>query len=144
LHHILTTRMEPWASLSHQHYTQKLHMEHSLCLSFYLRCRLRGYTVGTTMGFSAKIVEALAPQSRCRISWKCRLYHMRTCSTHHRETGSGHLLNEGLRGYYRGRYPGYRGPPVMAQTSGYDRFPPAANGWGIIHPVPGNGLTTSG
>jgi hypothetical protein len=23
----------------------------------------------------------------------------------------------------------YRGPPVMAQNFGYDRFPPAANGW---------------
>jgi hypothetical protein len=30
----------------------------------------------------------------------------------------------------------------MAQNSGYDRFPPAANGWGTIHPILGNGSTT--
>jgi hypothetical protein len=34
---------------------------------------------------------------------------------------------------YRGRY---RGPPVMAQNSGYDQFPPVAKGWEIIHFVP--------
>jgi hypothetical protein len=40
---------------------------------------------------------------------------MRTCSTHHQVIGSGHPLNGGLRGYYRGRYPGYHGPPVTTK-----------------------------
>jgi hypothetical protein len=34
------------------------------------------------------------------------------------------------------KYPGYRKSPVTAQNSTYDRFPPAANGWGTIHLVP--------
>jgi hypothetical protein len=34
------------------------------------------------------------------------------------------------------KYPGYYGPSVMAQISGYEQFPPAANGWGSIHLVP--------
>jgi hypothetical protein len=38
-------------------------MELRLYLSFYLRRNLGGYTVGTTMGFPVKFVEALAPQS---------------------------------------------------------------------------------
>jgi hypothetical protein len=33
-------------------------------------------------------------------------------------------------------YPGYNWLPVTAQSFGHDRFPPAANGWGTIHPVP--------
>jgi hypothetical protein len=41
-------------------------------------------------------------------------------------------------------YPVYRGPLVMAQNSGYDRFPPTANGWGTKYPIPRNGLTTPG
>jgi hypothetical protein len=41
-----------------------VHMELSLCLSFYLRCSLGGYTVSTTVGFPVEIMEALAPQSR--------------------------------------------------------------------------------
>jgi hypothetical protein len=36
-------------------------MEFSLRLSFYLRCSLGGYMVGTTAGFLVKIMEALAP-----------------------------------------------------------------------------------
>jgi hypothetical protein len=40
---------------------QLVHMKLSLRLSFYLRCSLGGYTVGTTLGFSVKIMEALAP-----------------------------------------------------------------------------------
>jgi hypothetical protein len=32
-------------------------------------------------------------------------------------------------------YPRYRGPPVMAHSSIYDRFPPVANGWRTIHPI---------
>jgi hypothetical protein len=38
-------------------------MELSLRMSFYLRCNLRGYTVGTTPGFLVEIVEALDMQS---------------------------------------------------------------------------------
>jgi hypothetical protein len=30
---------------------------------------------------------------------------MRTYSAHHRVTGSGHPLNEGIGGYYRGKLP---------------------------------------
>jgi hypothetical protein len=33
-------------------------------------------------------------------------------------------------------YPGYRGPLVTTQNSGYDWFPPVTNGWGTIHPIP--------
>jgi hypothetical protein len=36
-------------------------MELRLCLSFYLRCILGGYLVGTTVGFLGDIVEALVP-----------------------------------------------------------------------------------
>jgi hypothetical protein len=35
-------------------------MELSLCLSFYLKHRLGGYTVGTTAGFRVELMEALA------------------------------------------------------------------------------------
>jgi hypothetical protein len=34
------------------------------------------------------------------------------------------------------KYPGYRGSPVTTQNFGYDRFPPAVNDWGTIHPIP--------
>jgi hypothetical protein len=33
-------------------------------------------------------------------------------------------------------YPVYRRPMVMAQDFGYDWFPPTANGWGTMHPIP--------
>jgi hypothetical protein len=36
-------------------------MSNCFCLSFYLRCSLGGYTVGTTAGFPVEIIEALAP-----------------------------------------------------------------------------------
>jgi hypothetical protein len=39
-------------------------MELSLHLSFYLRCSLGGYTVGTIAGFPVEVVEALAQQPR--------------------------------------------------------------------------------
>jgi hypothetical protein len=60
-HHILTTQIEPWSfiKLTAQNYV--VHMELSLCLSFYLRRSLGG----TTVGLLVKIVEALAPRSRC-------------------------------------------------------------------------------
>jgi hypothetical protein len=80
-------------------------MELSLCLSFYLRRSLRGYTVGTTAGFLVEIVEALAPQSRHRILWECPQYHMSTCPTDRRVTGSVHLLDRGLGGYCWGKIP---------------------------------------
>jgi hypothetical protein len=28
----------------------------------------------------------------------------------------------------------------MGHNSGYDRFPPVANGWGMIHPIPDKAL----
>jgi hypothetical protein len=34
------------------------------------------------------------------------------------------------------KYLGYYGPLIMTQNSGYDRFPPVANGWETIHPIP--------
>jgi hypothetical protein len=33
------------------------------------------------------------------------------------------------------KYSEYHRPLVTTQNSGYDRFPPEANGWGFIHPV---------
>jgi hypothetical protein len=57
--------MEPWGFIKSLVQNQAVHMmELGLCLSIYLRCSLGGKTVGTTTGFLAEIVEALAPQSR--------------------------------------------------------------------------------
>jgi hypothetical protein len=61
-HHILTTRMEPRGFIKPFVSNQAVYMELSLCLSFYLRCSLGGYTVGTTVGFPIEIVQALVPQ----------------------------------------------------------------------------------
>jgi hypothetical protein len=72
LHHILTTQMEPWALIKPSVSYQALHMELSLHVSFYLRRSLRGYTVGTNMGFPVGIMEALAPQPRHRIPRMCQ------------------------------------------------------------------------
>jgi hypothetical protein len=63
LHNILTTRMESWDFIKSSALYLSIYMELSLRLSFYLRCSLGGYTVGTTAGFSVEIVEALGPQS---------------------------------------------------------------------------------
>jgi hypothetical protein len=60
LHHILTTRMEPWDFIKSSVLYLLVDIDLSLCLSFYLRCNLRGYTVGSTARFLVKIVEALA------------------------------------------------------------------------------------
>jgi hypothetical protein len=60
LHHNLTTQMVPWGLIKSSALYQSVHMELSIRLSFYLRRSLRGYMVGTTAGFPAKIVEALA------------------------------------------------------------------------------------
>jgi hypothetical protein len=82
LHHILTTWMEPLDFIKSSALYLLVHMDLSLLLSFYLRCSLEGYTVGTITGFPVKIMEALAPQSHCQIPRKCPQYHMSTCSTH--------------------------------------------------------------
>jgi hypothetical protein len=70
---------------------------------------------------------------------------MSTYFAHRRVTGSGHPLNGGLGGYYRGNLPrelwatGY-----IPKNLGYNRFPLGANGWGTKHPVLGNDPTTQG
>jgi hypothetical protein len=79
-HHILTTRRESWGFIKSSASYQSVHMKLSLRLSFYLRRNLGGYIVGITTGFPAKIIEALALQSRHRIPRKCPQYHMGTCS----------------------------------------------------------------
>jgi hypothetical protein len=90
------------------------HMKLSIRLNFYLRRSLGGYTVGTTAGFPVEIIEDLTPQTHRQISWKCPQYHMSTYSVHHRVTGSGHPLNGGLGGYYRGNL------PWVPWVTGYD------------------------
>jgi hypothetical protein len=70
-YHILTTQTEPWGFIKLSVQNKAVQIELSLRLSFYLRCSLGGYTVGTTTGFPAKIVEALAQQPHRRIPWKC-------------------------------------------------------------------------
>jgi hypothetical protein len=81
-HHILTTQMELWDFIKSSTLYLSVHMELSLCLSFYLRCNLGGYMVGTNARFPLEIVVALAPQSHRRTPWKCTPYHMSTYSTH--------------------------------------------------------------
>jgi hypothetical protein len=56
----MTTQMEPWGFIKSLALYHKIHMELSLNMSFYLRCSLGGYMVGTTAGFPVEIVEALA------------------------------------------------------------------------------------
>jgi hypothetical protein len=74
--------MEPWDFIESLALYQSVHMEPSLRLSFYLRRNLWDYTVGTTTGFSVKIVEALAPQSHHRMSWMFPQYHISTYYAH--------------------------------------------------------------
>jgi hypothetical protein len=69
--HILTIQIKLWGFIKPSASNQAVHTELSLRLSFYLRCNLGGYTVGTTMGFPVEIVEDLASQSHHRIPWKC-------------------------------------------------------------------------
>jgi hypothetical protein len=52
--------MEPWDFIKSSVLYLLVDIDLSLCLSFYLRCNLRGYTVGSTARFLVKIVEALA------------------------------------------------------------------------------------
>jgi hypothetical protein len=70
-HYILTTQTEPWGFNKSSVQNNVEHMELSLCLRFYLRRSLRGYTVGATMGFTIEIIEALALQPCRRILQKC-------------------------------------------------------------------------
>jgi hypothetical protein len=55
--------MEPWDFIKSSALYLSVHMELSLCLRFYLRRSLGGYTVGTTVEFPVEIIEALASQS---------------------------------------------------------------------------------
>jgi hypothetical protein len=55
--------MEPWGFIKSSALYILVHIELSLRLGFYLRHSLGASTVGTTVGFPVKIVEALAPQS---------------------------------------------------------------------------------
>jgi hypothetical protein len=67
-HYIHTTRTEPWGFIKSSVQNQAVHMELSLCLSFYLKCSLEGYMGNTTTVFLVKTMELLAPQSCHRIS----------------------------------------------------------------------------
>jgi hypothetical protein len=95
-HHILTTQTEPWDFIKLSALYLSVHIEFSLRLSFYIKCSLRGYMVGTTAGIPIEIMEALALQSHRRILRKCSQYHMSTYSAHCQVTGSDHPLNGGL------------------------------------------------
>jgi hypothetical protein len=55
--------MELWGLVKLSAQTYIVHMKLSLRLSFQPRRTLRGYTVGTTMGFRIMIMEALATWS---------------------------------------------------------------------------------
>ncbi len=72
LRHFLTTQMELWGFIKSLAQNKAVHMELSLHVSFYLRRSLRGYTVGTNMGFPVGIMEALAPQPRHQIPQMCQ------------------------------------------------------------------------
>jgi hypothetical protein len=56
--HTLTTHTEPWSFIKPSAQNKVVHMKLGIRLSFYLRHSLRGYTVGTTVGFLGNIVEA--------------------------------------------------------------------------------------
>jgi hypothetical protein len=58
-HHILTTRMKLWDFIKLSELYLLVHLELRLHLSFYLRRSLRGYMVGTTIGFPGKIAGLL-------------------------------------------------------------------------------------
>jgi hypothetical protein len=135
-HHILTTHMELWGFIKPSTSNQAVHTKFSLHLSFYLRCSLRGYTVGATTEFLIEIMEALARQPCHRIQRMCPQQRMSTYSASRREDIFTTLSTEGSEAIVRAKYPGYRGPPVTTQNSGYDWFCPAANDWGTIHLIP--------
>jgi hypothetical protein len=59
--HILTIRMKLWGFFKSSASYLSVHIELSICLRFYLRCSLGGYTVGTNMEFPVEVKEALAP-----------------------------------------------------------------------------------
>jgi hypothetical protein len=56
-HPILTTQTEQCCFTMLLAQNKVVHMKLSLCLRFYLRGNLEGYTVGTTMGFPNEIME---------------------------------------------------------------------------------------
>jgi hypothetical protein len=58
-------------------------------------------------------------------------------SASRRVNNPDHLLDERLGVTVEVLYPGYCGPPVMAQTNlDMALFPPMTNGWGIKYHVP--------
>jgi hypothetical protein len=63
--------MELWGFIKPLAQNKVVHMELRLYLIFYLRRSLKGYTVGTTVGFLVKFMEALAPRSHRQIPQKC-------------------------------------------------------------------------
>jgi hypothetical protein len=73
-HHFLTIRMEPWDIIKSSALYLSVHMELSLCLSFYLRRNIGVYMVATTVGFLVEIMEAFAPHSHNQIPRKCPQY----------------------------------------------------------------------
>jgi hypothetical protein len=111
-------------------------MQLSLRLSFYLRCSLGGYTVGTTVGFWVEIVVALAPQiSPLNHAEVPAIAYEHLSHLPSRGRSFYRPLNGRLGGYWWGKIPRYHRALITAQNSRYDRFPLAANGWGTIHPV---------
>jgi hypothetical protein len=149
-HHILTTWTEPWGYIKVVSATSHNTYATYPLLSFYLRCSLEGYTVGTTVGFRVEIVEALAPQSSLPQRTKVpavayeHLFRLpfRGCSYYH--TPPPPRTQRKGRGYYWCKIPQYRGSPITAQAFGYDRLPLAANSWRTIHPILDKGPTTPG
>jgi hypothetical protein len=62
-HHNLTTWMEPRGNIKVVSIKINSTYATSLLLNFHLIRSLEGYTVGTTMGFWVKTVEALPPKN---------------------------------------------------------------------------------
>jgi hypothetical protein len=61
---------------------------------------------------------------------------MSTYSTSRQVNGSSHPLNGRLRATVGVLYPGFHGLPVTTEKSIYDQFPPVANRWETMHPIP--------
>jgi hypothetical protein len=110
-------------------------MQCSLHLSFHLRHILGSYTVGTTIGFRVKTVEALAPQTSplnpvelLAVAYE-HLFYL---------PFRGHLFvtrsNGRHRGYCQGKIAQYHEMLIMARGYRYDRLPPAAKWLGSHTP----------
>jgi hypothetical protein len=95
--------MKLWDFIKSSALYLSVHMERSLRLSFTSNVA-SGVHGGHHHGIPIQDRGGFSPASR-RIPQKFPQYHMSTCSIHHRVTGSGHPLNEGLRGYYQGNVP---------------------------------------